>query len=163
MRKVVLTLALCVACHGATAIAQSDPVATVAACTTDASQSYDTIGAQHSHSLGAKFIAQWMVIYPSGQPIYFWGARIVGLDPASPLQDLGLRVGDVITRLDGLKISTGMHQHGPHGGYHMPELDRHFGLTEVRYIFSGTQYVNVGTVLLNTGGGNPGPGGPVQP
>jgi hypothetical protein len=86
------------------------------------------------------------------------------MDPTSPLAGLGLRIGDVVTRLDGIRISRHMYRASPGAEWTIPELDRHYGGTEVRYIFTGTQTVNVGWIVLNPIGPGPGPGpGPVLP
>lgn len=114
-------------------------------------------GAYHSDSLQADFIAEWMSIKQSGAVVTFWGARITKLHPKSPLKELNLNTGDVITRLDGPKISRDMKQGKK--GWTIPELDRHVGTTEIRYIFSGTSRVRNGEVELednaNNGGGTP--------
>jgi hypothetical protein len=120
----------------------------------------DGVTTQYSQSLGATFFAQWMYIIQNGQQINFWGARITGVDQNSPLNDLRLRPGDVITRLDGIPVANNMYQ-GPNG-WVMPELDRHFGSTEVRYIYHSSDYVNIGTVNLNNSGGGNTPN-PVRP
>ncbi len=69
-----------------------------------------------------------------------FGARIVSVPgPRSPLRQLGLRVGDVITRLDGIPFSS-LNDYD--------ELEDHFGPTYVRYIRSGTSTVREGLVHL---------------
>ena len=103
--------------------------------------------AYSSQRLQAQLMLEWMTI-----PGYtFWGARIVHMQPTSPLQALNLQLGDVITRLDGLRISTSKFwvPAGPGGGYWaLPECERHYGPTEVRFIRSGTQQVQNGQVDL---------------
>jgi len=120
------------------------------------------VDSYYSTKLEASFIAEWMYIKQNGQRITFWGARIVDIDNSSPLHDLGLNVGDVITRLDGIQISRNLHKDHPSDDhYQIPELDRHYGRTQVRYIFTGTSVVRNGHVMLS-GGVTPDPT-PVQP
>lgn len=103
-----------------------------------------------SNSLGGNFQAQWMYITQNNQAITFWGARAVSLDPQSPLRYLGMRAGDVVTRLDGIPIWNQMYRQGQ--GWVVPELDRHFGTTDVRYILQGTNQVRVGQIVLDNFG-----------
>lgn len=83
--------------------------------------------AYFSPRLGARFLVQQMYLPQFGN---FWAARIVS-EPAwdSPLRQLGLEEGDVITRLDGLPVMN------------TQELERHVLDTGVRYIKAGTQQV----------------------
>ena len=60
-------------------------------------------GSYYSPRLKARFVAQFMSI-PGHS---FWGARIVDMNYDSPLQCINLHVGDVVTRLDGIRVSTG--------------------------------------------------------
>lgn len=101
----------------------------------------------HSDALDANFIAQWMYIDQGPMHYEFWGARIVGIGPNSPLNQIDLRAGDVITRLDGVPISRGMRKR--HDGWSIPELERHFGGTEVRHIHQGSQFVEVDMININ--------------
>lgn len=101
----------------------------------------------HSNALQADFIAQWMFINPAGRRIEFWGARLVGMAPDSPLTQTDVQPGDVITRLDGIPISRGMYR--SQAGWAIPELERHFGGTEVRHIHQGTQHVHVEMMNIN--------------
>ena len=50
---------------------------------------------------------------------------------------LNIRAGDVVSRLDGTSVMNNAYQ-GPNG-WVMPEMDRHFGSTELRYISHGTK------------------------
>lgn len=100
--------------------------------------------AYRSRKLKANLDLQWMSV-----PGYtFWGARIVGMDPDSPLRQANLQLGDVITRLDGVRISDSKYWNGSY--WWLPEAERHFGRTEVRLVRSGTTraenaYVNLGS------------------
>jgi hypothetical protein len=106
------------------------------------------MGGYYAQRLGAKLNLQWMSI----PGFTFWGARIIQLSPNSPLNQLQLHPGDVITRLDGQKISDGKYwigQNSSNGYWALPECELHFGHTEVRFIRSGEQqaqngYVNLG-------------------
>ena len=80
-------------------------------------------GSVYSPTLKAEFLIQKMHI--PGH--IFYAARIVSeLEPESPLHQAGLKMGDVITRLDGIPVSN------------YRELDQHYGRTYVRYIRQGT-------------------------
>ena len=100
-----------------------------------------------SNNLGGTFLAQWMFMPLGGRTELFWGARIVSLDVQSPLRSLGLRSGDVVTRLDGTPIWYGMHQRN--GIWQIPELEEHFGATDIRYINQGVNRVRAGQVVLD--------------
>lgn len=100
-----------------------------------------------SNTLGGTFLAQWMYIRVNGQTHTFWGARALSLDVQSPLRTLGMRSGDVVTRLDGTPIWVGMHQRN--GVWQIPELEEHFGTTDVRFILQGTNRVRVGQIVLD--------------
>lgn len=102
----------------------------------------------YSKSLKGLFQAQWMYIEINGRRHEFWGARILRLESASPIRSLGLTPGDVITRLDGTPISTGL-QIDQSGSQRIPELDQHYGKTEIRFIVRGTQQVRIGDVMLD--------------
>ena len=103
-----------------------------------------------SDCLRASFIAQWMYLeLPQGHR-EFWGTRIVQIDPQSPLRTLGLRAGDVLTRLDGIQVASGMYRQG-NEPWQIPELERHYGLTEVRYIVTHTHSVQIGSIDLGAG------------
>jgi hypothetical protein len=101
-----------------------------------------------SPTLHASFRAERMYIAPNGNYIEFIGARILSLDPTSPLLDLGVRVGDVITRLDGIEIWRGAYNRN--GVWRLPEMENHFGSTDVRYIIHGQSRVRVGQIVLET-------------
>ncbi len=113
-----------------------------------------TGGGMCAESLVASFLIQRMSITRMGQYVLCWGARITSIDRDSPLKNLGVRSGDVITRLDGIRIDNGMFRNS-RGEIVAPELDRHFGGTEVRFIVSGTSKVLIGQILIadaNSGG-----------
>ena len=115
-----------------------------------------------SQTLRGNFLLQRFRI--PNYPTPFWGVRIVGLDPNSPLRQLGLKVGDVLTRLDGMRVSD--HRFlsvGPGGSQYwsIPELERHYSITEVRYIKTGTIDVRNGQINLGPPQG-PGPNFPVN-
>ena len=105
--------------------------------------------AYRSAGLHGNFTAQWMYINQGGRRVTFWGARIIRLEPDSPLRSLGVRSGDVITRLDGIPIWRGMYKESG-GPWQVVELDNHFGQTEVRYIARGTHQVRVGQINIDT-------------
>lgn len=131
-------------------------------------QVYRRRASYYSDKLGANFIAEWMYIRQNGRRVTFWGARIVGIDDDSPLHDLGVSFGDVITRLDGVRINTGMYRTRDRQGnvyWALPELDEHYGRTEFRYIRTGTNEVLIDTIRLGGGGGGGGGGGnqPIAP
>ncbi|MCC9606520.1 hypothetical protein LOC68_17445 [Blastopirellula sp. JC732] len=126
----------------------------------------DSSGVYYSSKLRAQLYLEWMYIRQNGQRVTFWGARIVGMDEGSPLQDLPhVQLGDVITRLDGMRISRSAHWHRvDDGGYYaLPEAERHYGDTVVRWIRSGTYTVLNDRVNLGPLGGGPDDGGPVRP
>lgn len=87
----------------------------------------------------AKFHFEEQLQIP-GSPV-FSAARIVAIGPNSPLRFLGLQVGDVITRLDGTKVSAGKWPNQDGCYWMLPELERHFGVTKVRFIRRGTTVV----------------------
>jgi hypothetical protein len=93
--------------------------------------------AYYSPRLGARFLIQQMYLPQFGS---FWAARIVSQPEFnSPLRQLGLDEGDVITRLDGLPVINTM------------ELERHILQTGVRFIHAGEQVVHKGTMFINPG------------
>lgn len=110
------------------------------------------MGGYYTQRLGAKLNLQWMSI----PGFTFWGARITQLSPNSPLHQLQLQPGDVITRLDGDKLSRGKYWIGTRsseGYWALPECEKHFGRTQVRYIRSGEQqaqngYIDLGSPLF---------------
>ena len=66
--------------------------------------------------------------------------------PDSPLNRLGLRRGDVVTRLNDNPVNT------------LAELDRHVGNSSIRYIKTGTTRVLLGNIVIpaNVDGQNSG-------
>ncbi len=103
-----------------------------------------------SHTLRGTFKMQWMYIVQRGRMVTFWGARILSLEPDSPVWQLGVRPGDVLTRLDGIPLWRGMRR-GRDGEWDIPEMERHYGATEVRYIRQGQHIVRVGQMILDGG------------
>lgn len=99
-----------------------------------------TVGAEgtYSHKLGASFRIENMQI-----PGYKFTAARLTSDPAphSPLNSIGLRKGDVITRLDDNPADN------------LTELDRHEKNTLVRYIKTGTTKVLLANVFIPAEGG----------
>lgn len=71
----------------------------------------------------------------------FPAGRVVALQPDSPLNRLGIRVGDVITRLDGTRVNQGVWPNQDGCYWMMPEFERHFGVVQVRFIRTGTAVV----------------------
>ncbi|TWT95196.1 hypothetical protein Pla108_33390 [Botrimarina colliarenosi] len=96
----------------------------------------------------ARFHLDEALQLPQFQGIVFAGARIVEIEEDSPLSQLGLKVGDVITRLDGTKIDTGRWPNQDGCYWMMPQFERHYGLTTVRFVRSGTTQVVDQTVDL---------------
>ena len=91
--------------------------------------------AYFSPRLGARFLIQQMHLPQFGS---FWAARIVSVPEFdSPLRQLGLDEGDVITRLDGIPVMN------------TRELERHILDTGVRFIKAGSQTVVRGTMFIN--------------
>jgi len=105
-------------------------------------------GVYYSANLHGFFRAEWMSLPVNGRVASFWGARIASLQPDSPLLSLGVRPGDVITRLDGLPISLGMFR-TEGGPWQITQLENHFGATEVRFVIQGNPYVRVGQINID--------------
>lgn len=93
--------------------------------------------AYFSPRLGARFLIEQTSLPQFGM---FWGARIVS-EPAvnSPLRQLGLSEGDLLTRLDGLPVVSTL------------ELERHILETGVRFIRAGEQHVCQDTMFVHPG------------
>ncbi len=89
----------------------------------------------YSPKLGATFVIQNMKI-----PGYVFKAARLTSNPlqGSPLYDLGLVKGDVITRLDNSPVDN------------LDELDRHEKNTQIRYIKTGTTKVQLARVYIPT-------------
>jgi hypothetical protein len=93
--------------------------------------------AYFSPRLGARFLVE-----PVSMPKYgsFWAARIVSVpDHNSPLMQLGLGEGDLITRMDGLPLTCTI------------ELERHVLETGIRFIRAGEYSVCHGTLFIDPG------------
>lgn len=67
-------------------------------------------------------------------------------DEDSPLRKLGLDVGDVVTRLDGVAVDTEKFEQDKI--WQLPELENHYGPTEVKWIKQGKHLVQVGQIDL---------------
>lgn len=91
-----------------------------------------------SQRWNASFHLEETLSLPQFPGLTFAGARIVQMQPGSPLTQIGLRPGDVITRLDNTKIDTGKWPNQDGCYWMLPQFERHFGMTTVRYIRSGT-------------------------
>ena len=105
-------------------------------------------GVYYSPTLRGHFRAQWLLLRQGGRQFRFWGARIVHLDFNSPLRQIGLSPGDVVTRLDGISVARGMFRQG-NQPWQMVQMEQHFGRTEVRYIIRGTNVVQCGDMMLD--------------
>lgn len=93
-----------------------------------------TLPAYFSPRLGARFVMQPMFLPQFGQ---FLAARMVSPpQPGSPLQMLGLREGDAITRLDGIPLQN------------VVQLEQHILQTDVRFIRHGQQHVERGIMYI---------------
>ena len=101
----------------------------------------------HSETLGGTFVAEWMYLEVKNRTVLFWGARILSLDVRSPLRSLGVRPGDVITRLDETPVGYGMYLRN--GVMQIPELEEHYGTTDVRFIQQGVSRVRVGQIVID--------------
>jgi len=107
-------------------------------------QKYTLINAYYSPSLRAQFRVETFNLPAFGQ---FVGVRLVSQpDFGSPLNTLGLNAGDVITRLDGVRVDN------------LAELENHFSWTQIRYIPTGSQNVLIGNIFINNPGVPAGPG-----
>lgn len=141
-----LTLAITTCMAGPSAQAQSNdvlqlPIPTNAHC--------QLIDSYRSQKLQATFLLQRMQI--PGFSV-FWGARVVSVQPGSPLQQIGLKVGDVVTRLDGVPIHTGKYKvPGQIPGttyWAIPQMEKHYSITQVRCIKAGSIQVQNRTADL---------------
>ena len=99
-----------------------------------------------SDSLRGDFVGKPMFIMLDGKKLSFWGARAVALDPDSPLRKLGIEVGDVVTHLDGVAVDNEKVEQNK--SWQMPELERHYGATEVKWVKQGAHRFNVGEIDL---------------
>jgi hypothetical protein len=102
----------------------------------------------YSPNLKASFRAEWMYLDRNGSRTNFWGARIAHLDFNSPLNALGVVAGDVITRLDGVGISSGMYRESGRA-WQIVELENHYSLTEVRFVIHNNPIVRSGQINLD--------------
>ena len=92
-------------------------------------------GGYFSPRLGAQFVIQ--TIQVGGFPAVK-AARITSQpSPGSPLSQLGLSIGDVITRLDGIPVTR------------KAELENHVYETNVRFVKAGTSWVQQGWISVN--------------
>lgn len=114
-----------------------------------------------SNKLGGEFVGKRMKITvggnANGTTYVFFGVRVLQLDRDSPLRRLGMVEGDVISRLDGNTLDLGMSMAGTR--QYLPELDKHYGLTDIRWIKQGTSRVLVEKVQLDRGNQNNNNGG----
>ncbi|WP_406694617.1 hypothetical protein V5E97_26480 [Singulisphaera sp. Ch08] len=101
------------------------------------------VGGNYSYRFQVQFTIQLISI-----PGYdFYAARLTSPPPpGSPFDQIGLAMGDVVVRLDGIPVNNAN------------EMDNHYGQTFVRFIKAGTTWVQNGTVYLG-GNGFPGGGG----
>ena len=98
---------------------------------------FDNQLAYFSPRLGARFAIHTVQI-PGFSP--FRAARLVSRpEQGSPLAQLGLRQGDVITRLDGIPASN------------LQQLEQHILDTTVRFVRAGSQAVQEGTIMIDPG------------
>lgn len=81
----------------------------------------------------------------------FFAAKVVSMDPASPLRQIGFRLGDFITRLDNVKIAEGRYWVEMEDQHYwmLPETERHYGHTEVRFVRDGA--LNAENVMIDLG------------
>ena len=105
---------------------------------------------RYSPSLRAWFVVSQNFTLPWYQ-YQFPGARITRMQPNSPLQRIGLQPGDVITRLDNMRVAC------------YGELDNHFDWSTVRYIKRGTTSVYNGSVYIGNSNYTTGFGGGQRP
>jgi membrane-associated protease RseP (regulator of RpoE activity) len=92
-------------------------------------------GGYFSKRLGAQFVIQTIQIgnFPAVK-----AARITSQPrPGSPLEQLGLEIGDVITRLDGIPVTK------------KTELENHIQETQVRFVKTGTHWVQQGWMFVH--------------
>lgn len=91
--------------------------------------------ATFSPRLGARFQVQRLYLPAFGE---FTAARIVSVPEfGSPLRQLGLEQGDIITRLDGVPVTVER------------ELERHILDTTVRFVKAGTETVRQATIFIH--------------
>jgi len=108
------------------------------------------VATYRSDVLKGNFLGKPMFVMLDGKQVSFRGARTVALDEDSPLRKLGLQVGDVLTRLDGVTVDT--EKFVRNETWQMPELERHYGPTEVKWIKQGKHAVQVGQIDLGDAG-----------
>lgn len=119
--------------------------------------------AYYSPRLKAQLLLQRLYIIQNGRRVNFWGARVVGMDYNSPLRQIHrMDLGDVITRLDGVRIGSGATSDW-NNVYSVPEAERHYARTQVRWIPSGTfnvynHYIDLGPYWSNDNDWPSGPG-----
>ena len=123
-------------------------------------------GSYYSPRLKARFVVEQMTI-----PGHcFLGARIVDMDFNSPLRQINLHVGDVVTRIDGIRVTNGKFRQNDfrtgQSYWALPQMEKHYSHAHVRFIRTGTHLVQQLTVdlgPLNNWGGGGIPGGGVCP
>jgi len=113
------------------------------------------IDGYYSPNLRASFLVDDFSVRVNGRWMVFTGARLTGTNPGSPLNGTSIRLGDVVSRLDGIPIGRGKYQ-SQQGSWQAPQLERHYGRTVIRFVRSGTheilnETINLGP--LNQGGG----------
>ncbi|AGA27967.1 hypothetical protein [Singulisphaera acidiphila] len=106
------------------------------------------VGGNYSSRFQVQFTIQLISI-----PGYdFYAARLTSPPPpGSPFDQIGLALGDVVVRLDGIPVTNAN------------EMDNHYGQTFVRFIKAGTTWVQNGTVYLGGNGFPSSGGGGVSP
>lgn len=103
----------------------------------------------HSRNMGGHFVLERLRFTTTdGRKIFFWGARIVSLEPQSPLNALDLRERDVVTRFDDVSVFQDSFS-TPNGITQLPDLENHHGVTDVRYIYTGRRNVCEGQIDLD--------------
>lgn len=98
---------------------------------------YDNQLAYFSPRLGARFAIQTVQL---GGFAPFRAARLVSRpEQGSPLAQIGLRQGDLLTRLDGIPA------------FNLLQLEQHILDTTVRFVRTGSHAVQEGTIMVDPG------------
>ncbi len=144
MRNAMITLGV------AAVLGVAGLVATPTSSKADDTAAYVATNGYYSPKLKAQFVVQ-----PTYLPAYggtYTVARLVSYpDYGSPLSQLGLTIGDVITRLDGIPVTSNY------------ELDNHYSWTVVRYIKQGSGSAHDGQINIETCNNGGGGGGGLVP